>query len=93
MWPLNAYVGQRVVGLENLTYNGLIGLEKGKVYAIRDIKCHPNRPDVPYFRLGADDVWTRWDLVRPVDETRLDVFRAMLKVKHAKDKVLDREDA
>lgn len=90
MWPRDAYVGQHVVAIESLS-DHVAGerLERGKVYTIREITTVKG---VVYFALReiVSNI-VRYDAVRPVDESRLDVFRGMLKNAHNKN--LDRLDA
>lgn len=95
MWPRDAYVGQHVVAIRSLS-DPETGerLERGKVYTIREIMVHDfvATEGVVYFALReiVSNI-VRYDAVRPVDESRLDVFREMLKNAHNKN--LDRLDA
>ena len=79
-WPLDAYVGQHVAAIKDCYWETHKSLVKGKIYTIMKIEIPSFTNDV-YFVL--DDVpfelRTRYDLVRPLDESRLDVFRGILK--------------
>lgn len=84
MWPRDAYVGQHVVALQTVHWRDSVafGLEKGKVYTIRAVHLVEMFNNAVYLSLHDDTtIITRADLVRPVDESRLDVFRAALKRK------------
>lgn len=75
MWPRDAYPGQFVAALCNAicpeTDERLV---RGKVYAIQDISIHFG--NVVYFHLQELPLnIVRYDLLKPLDPKRLEVFR------------------
>lgn len=75
MWPRDAFVGQHVAALANLRFEGAV-LERGKVYTIESIMPHPIHRAVLYFGLnGHGNIVTHFALVRPLDNSKLEVFR------------------
>ena len=79
MWPRDAYVGQFVAPWSDWYFKGMKALEKGRVYTIASVTPYFN--DVIYFTFSetGSELLIRYDLVKPLDESRLDVFRAILK--------------
>jgi hypothetical protein len=78
MWPRDAYVGQRVVALKtSQSVNSKEQLTKDVVYTILDITIHYGYVYIGLVEIPGHTVHS--DLLRPVDETKLDVFRSMLK--------------
>lgn len=96
MW----HIGQRVVCVDDKGFNekGLIYPIKGKVYTIREVKYYPDG-DFYSFRLeeivnqpkeykqGYGEKAFREFRFKPLDEKRLDIFRAMLVTKKETEKV------
>lgn len=103
MWPRDAYVGQRVVCIADgwpQAYRviGLILPRKGTVYTVRHVEVYDGCVGVHLSEIKnrprpSDGRETLFDAhaFKPVDESRLDVFRSMLK--NAGNKNVVREDA
>lgn len=98
MWPRDAYVGQRVVCVDDVIRSedvphwinlvgDLDGLTFGTVYTIRRIGISDIYGTVDIYLeeiirpIESDEPETGYfaDRFRPLDESRLDVFREMLK--------------
>lgn len=91
MWPRDAYVGQRVVAVVTAHDQILdVKVTKGTIYTIGEIAVH-FKFHVYFGITELSGFRIHHSLFRPVDESRLDVFREILR--HAKDKNLDRANA